>query len=205
MSMTNVANPRIAPQARDHNRNHQPDNGQQPLPLEPPHTSTPPYGRRRDRPDTEPARDRISTRAMVHVPTRFDVRTCLPAHESVVLLRAECRREPREPADDDDVAPPSKPCAGDLRDSRRAGVRTCFQLPAVLTTPANRASPSEVPAAPPAVTSTRSQSQRSSSQRATARRCRSSSLWGDVALGLPRSFSAFNSSSPRHKRLEARR
>jgi hypothetical protein len=30
-----------------------------------------------------------------------------------------------------------------------AGVRTCFHLPAVLTTPANRASPSEVPAAPP--------------------------------------------------------
>ena len=34
-----------------------------------------------------------------------------------------------------------------------AGVRTCFHLPAVLTTLANRASPSEVPAAPPAVTS----------------------------------------------------
>jgi hypothetical protein len=33
---------------------------------------------------------------------------------------------------------------GDLRDSRWAGVRTCFQLPAVLTTPANPASPSEV-------------------------------------------------------------
>ena len=29
------------------------------------------------------------------------------------------------------------------------GVRTCFQLPALLTTLANRASPSEVPAAPP--------------------------------------------------------
>ena len=37
-------------------------------------------------------------------------------------------------------------------------MRTCFHLPAVLTTLANRASPSEVPAAPPAVTSTRSQS-----------------------------------------------
>jgi hypothetical protein len=55
------------------------------------------------------------------------------------------------------------------------GVRTCFQLRAVLTMPANRASSSEVPAAPPAVTSTHSQSQRSSSQRATARRCRWSS------------------------------
>jgi hypothetical protein len=61
-------------------------------------------------------------------------------------------------------------------------VRTCFRLPAVLTTPTNRgsrsevpAAPSEVPAAPPAVTSTRSQSQSSSSQRATARRCR---WWG---------------------------
>ena len=41
------------------------------------------------------------------------------------------------------------PAFGDLRDSRWAGVRTCFQLPAVLTTPANRASPSEVPAARP--------------------------------------------------------
>jgi hypothetical protein len=60
-----------------------------------PLTSTPPYGRRRDRPDTEPARDRISTRAMVRVPTRFDVRTRLPAHESVVLLRMESRRGPR--------------------------------------------------------------------------------------------------------------
>jgi hypothetical protein len=56
-----------------------------------------------------------------------------------------------------------------VRDSRWAGVRTCFQLPAVLTTLANRASPSEVPAAPPAVTSTRLQSQKGSSQRATAR------------------------------------
>ena len=31
---------------------------------------------------------------------------------------------------------------------RWAGMQTCFQLPAVLTTPTNRASPSEVPAAP---------------------------------------------------------
>ena len=87
MSMTNVANPRVAAQARDHNGNHQPEMDNNPYPL----TSTPPYGRRRDRPDTEPARDRISTRAMVRVPTRFDVRTRLPAHESVVLLRAESR------------------------------------------------------------------------------------------------------------------
>ena len=49
------------------------------------------------------------------------------------------------------------PALGDFRDSRWAGVRTCFQLPAVLTTPANRASPPEVPAAPPAVTGMRSQ------------------------------------------------
>ena len=38
-----------------------------------------------------------------------------------------------------------------------AGMRTCFHLPAVLTTRANRASPSEVPAAPPAVTRAGSQ------------------------------------------------
>jgi len=43
----------------------------------------------------------------------------------------------------------------------------------VLTTPANRASPSEVPAAPPAVTSTRSQSQSSSNQHSVARGRRS--------------------------------
>lgn len=42
-------------------------------------------------------------------------------------------------------------------------VRTCFQLRAVLTLLANRASPSEVPAAPPAVIGTRSQLQRSKS------------------------------------------
>ena len=52
------------------------------------------------------------------------------------------------------------PAIGDLRDSRWPGVRTCFQLRAVLTTQANRASPSQVPAAPPAPTTTRSQSQR---------------------------------------------
>jgi len=51
------------------------------------------------------------------------------------------------------------PAFGDLRDLRWADVRTCFQLPAVLTTPANRASPYEVLGAPPAMTSTRSQSQ----------------------------------------------
>ena len=38
-----------------------------------------------------------------------------------------------------------RPAIGDFRDSRWPGVRTCFQLPAVLTTRANRASPSEVP------------------------------------------------------------
>ena len=64
-----------------------------------------------------------------------------------------------------------RPPLGDLRDSRWTGVWTCFQLPAVLTTPANRASPSQAPASPPAVTSTRSQSQRSSSQRSAAERC----------------------------------
>jgi hypothetical protein len=64
-----------------------------------------------------------------------------------------------------------RPPLGDLRDSRWAGVRTCFQLPAVLTTPANRASPSQEPASPPAVTRTRSQSQTSSSQRSAAERC----------------------------------
>jgi hypothetical protein len=36
---------------------------------------------------------------------------------------------------------------------------TCFQLPAVLTMPTNLVPPSAVPAAPLAVTSTRSQSQ----------------------------------------------
>jgi len=75
----------------------------------------------------------------------------------------------------------ASPPLGDLRDSLGAGVRTCFQLPAILTTPANRASPSEVPAAPPAVTSTRSQSQGSSGQRPTARGCPSSN---SAALGL---------------------
>ena len=45
-------------------------------------------------------------------------------------------------------------------------MRTCFHLPAVLTTLANSASPSEVPAAPAAVTSTRSQS--GTKQRAAA-------------------------------------
>lgn len=61
------------------------------------------------------------------------------------------------------------PAFGDLRDSWRAGVPTCFQLAAVLMTPANRASPSEMPAAPPAVSSTRSQAQKGSSRRAMAR------------------------------------
>lgn len=56
------------------------------------------------------------------------------------------------PADD-------APAFGDLQDPRCTGVRTSFQLSAVLMTPANRASSSEVPATPPAVTSTRSQSQ----------------------------------------------
>src|SRR5438128_6650626 len=55
---------------------------------------------------------------------------------------------------------PSDSRLGGLAGLAVAGVRTCLDLPAVLTTPANRASPSEVPAAPPAVTSTRSQSQR---------------------------------------------
>jgi hypothetical protein len=41
------------------------------------------------------------------------------------------------------------PARGDLRDSRWADVRTRFQLPAVLTTQANRALPSEVPTPPP--------------------------------------------------------
>ena len=50
----------------------------------------------------------------------------------------------------------ASPPLGDLRDSLGARVRTCFQLPTILATPADRASPSEVPAAPPAVTSTRS-------------------------------------------------
>lgn len=49
---------------------------------------------------------------------------------------------------------------GDLRDLRWAGVRICFQLPGVLTTPANCAPPSEVSATAHAVTSTRSQSPR---------------------------------------------
>ncbi len=62
----------------------------------------------------------------------------------------------------------SRACSWRFAGSRWAGVRPCFQLLAVLATPANRASPSEVPTAPPAVTSTRSQSQRSSAQRATA-------------------------------------
>ena len=82
------------------------------------------------------------------------------------------------------------PANGDLQDTTRAGVRTCFQLPAALTTPANRASPSEVPAAPPAVTSTRSQSQTSSSQRSAAGvaadRPDRSSVWRAVGHSLCR-------------------
>jgi hypothetical protein len=48
-------------------------------------------------------------------------------------------------------ARPGVAAFGDLRDSLWAGVRTCFQLRAVLTTPGSLAAPSEVPAAPPAV------------------------------------------------------
>jgi len=79
-------------------------------------------------------------------------------------LTAACRLQAR------DHRCSGAPAFGDLRDSRWAGVRTSFQLPAVLTTPANRARHPRW-TAPPALSSTRSQSQRSSSQQSAAERC----------------------------------
>ena len=125
--------------------------------------------RDRDRARSHRARRQLGS------PFRFARARCLapawqmPASRGLqgIAPRGRCWRRRRAT-----VETPRRRFAG-LAVGRRAAR---FQLPAVLTTPANRASPSQVPAAPRAVTSTRSQPQRSSSQQATGSRCRRSSF-----------------------------